>query len=116
MKLFLIWCVLLALLFGANEHAVNAESHVVLCKSYCVKKYFECYQKHQCERTEKNYRIQFCKEQYDNCYTQCIEELRVLDYDPKPSKMKEKDREIFKRLRSQLGGSNHDFKPSNPTD
>ena len=105
-------------MFGANEHAVNVESHEELCKAYCVKKYFECYQNHQCERPERKYRIQFCKEQYYECYKQCIDELRVLDFDDQKKKpsMSEKDREMFKRLRKQLGGSHHIFKSSKPTD
>ena len=105
-------------MFGANGHAVNVESHEVLCKVYCVKKYFECYEKHQCERPERKYRIQFCKEQYDECYTQCRDELRVLEFDDRTKKqrMTEKEREMFKRLRKQLGGSNHIFKSSKPKD
>ena len=96
-------------MFGGNEHAVNAESNEVLCKTYCVKKYFECYHKHQCERPERKYRIQICKEQYDKCYTQCRDELRVLDFEQKPHDINEKDREIFRRLRKQLGGSKGGF-------
>ena len=60
---------------------VNRIPNAVMCRTYCARKYMDCYQKHKCHKPEKKYRIQTCRQQYDECYTTCKKELDELDYD-----------------------------------
>ena len=60
---------------------VNRIPNTAVCKSYCLYKYFECFRKNKCHRPERKYRIQFCREQYEQCFPKCKKELYELDYD-----------------------------------
>ena len=60
---------------------MNRIPNTVVCRSYCLHKYFECYRKLKCHRPDRKYRIQICREQYEQCFTKCKKELYEMDYD-----------------------------------
>ena len=92
----------LVLVSGArqNKHTIQNKT---LCRAYCVKMYFECFKKYDCAKPEMRYHDDFCKAEYKNCYPECLDELYVLDLYPTIEQMSEKNKQIFLRLKKELG-------------
>jgi len=79
----------------------------VLCKAFCVKRYYEFYKEYNCSKQEGKHHIDFCKAEYKKCYLKCLDELYVLDLYPSPDHMSEENKKIFFKLKEELG----DIKP-----
>ncbi|KAI0207804.1 hypothetical protein LSAT2_007547 [Lamellibrachia satsuma] len=93
MRLDLAVCAgLLTLVWGVNcihkgdtgwrkfENKKNFDGAFAMCKSFCMKEYFACYQNVRCNKTETKQRIQLCKEQYHECRKKCMEEFDSIDF------------------------------------
>ncbi|KAI0229669.1 hypothetical protein LSAT2_019935, partial [Lamellibrachia satsuma] len=84
-------CFLLILVWGVNcaeaGHGAygrrNADSvrfyHKSVCKSFCVKEYFQCYRDKKCHKPEYKQHIRRCTEQMHECRKKCLEEFKSMD-------------------------------------
>ena len=49
------------------------------CRVYCVKKYFNCYEKNQCHMKKNEHRIEACKQVYKECMLYCKDMLHRIE-------------------------------------
>ncbi|KAI0227625.1 hypothetical protein LSAT2_021900 [Lamellibrachia satsuma] len=101
MKLLLILCVPLIVEAGKWK-PINSMEDKVVCKSYCMTKYFDCYREHNCAKPTMKYKIQLCQKEYIACSKKCLYELELLDEKVALWKLSAEDRALFKKLRKEL--------------
>ena len=76
----------------------------LVCKSYCMTKYFDCYREHSCAKPITKYKTQFCQNEYNACSKKCLYELELLEEKLPLWKMSAEDRALFEKLKKELSG------------
>ena len=63
-----------------REYSADRANRKSVCKSFCVKEYFQCYEKNKCHKSEHKQQVQRCNEQYRKCMKKCLEEFESMDF------------------------------------
>ena len=51
------------------------------CRVYCLRKYYECFEKNDCYQKENKHRIEYCKKDYKECMRYSMEMMRKIELD-----------------------------------
>ena len=76
----------------------------MVCKSYCVEKYFNCYKDHHCAKPDTESKIQICHNEYIACMKKCLYELYVLEERTHVHLKSDEEKALLKKFKKELAG------------
>jgi len=54
------------------------------CRVFCIKKYYNCYEKNQCALKKNEHRVKYCRKLYTDCMAYCKYMIRRMEIDDFP--------------------------------